>query len=382
MRVKLKDIGKIVTGKTPSKREESFWDKEDIPFVKPDDFKNDITLAKKYNTYMSSDASQKANLIPANSILVTCIGTIGKVLINNIEVATNQQINSIIPNDDIDIKYLMYQIHTKKSYLNHIANAPVVPIINKTTFGNVEINLHPLEEQKNIAQKLDKAQELIELRKSSIKKLDELSKALFVDMFGDPVENEMGWEVVELNTACDEIVDCINRTAPLSDEPTPYKMIRTTNVKNYKIIFNETRYVKEDIYKKWIRRLKPKKGDIVFTREAPMGEAGIITTNEDLFLGQRTMLFRPNNKLNSYYLLYELMGTNIYRQISKMSSGSTVKHLSVPKCKKFKINLPPLPLQQKFAKTIEKIEAQKALYEEELKGFENLFESLLSDSFA
>ena len=168
MLIKLKDIGKVVTGKTPSKRESSYWDSNDIPFVKPDDFKNDVSLVTKYNTYVSTDGSKKGNLIPKNSVLVTCIGTIGKVIINDREVTTNQQINSIIPNETIDVKYLMYQMLTKRKYLNHIANAPIVPIINKTTFENIEISLPPLKKQKQITKTLDKAKELIELRKESI----------------------------------------------------------------------------------------------------------------------------------------------------------------------------------------------------------------------
>ena len=199
MKVKLKDIGKIVTGKTPSKREASYWDSDDIPFVKPDEFKNDVSILTSYNSYVSTSGSAKGNKVPANSVLVTCIGTIGKVVVTEKEVITNQQINAIIPNEKIDSKYLMYQILKKREYLNHIANAPVVPIVNKSTFEKVEIFLLPLTEQKTIAKTLDKAKELIELRKASIEKLDELSKSVFIDMFGDPMENPMGWEVVKLS---------------------------------------------------------------------------------------------------------------------------------------------------------------------------------------
>lgn len=87
-------------------------------------------------------------------------------------------------------------------------------------------------------------------------------------------------------------------------------MIRTTNVRNYKIDLENVRYVAEDVYTKWTRRLPPQKGDLVFTREAPAGEAGIIESNDLAFLGQRTMHFRPDlsviDPLSYFTNLWEL----------------------------------------------------------------------------
>jgi len=159
-------------------------------------------------------------------------------------------------------------------------------------------------------------------------------------------------------------------------------MIRTTNVRNYKIDTEKVRYVEKDTYEKWVRRLAPKKGDIIFTREAPVGEAGILEIDDYFFLGQRIMEYRVDKaKANSYYLLYELMGNNVKRQIHKLSTGSTVKHLSVPDCKKFKINLPPVTLQNQFAERIETIEKQKQQAQSNLKKSEALFNSLLQRAF-
>ncbi|WP_313286129.1 restriction endonuclease subunit S, partial [Stutzerimonas kunmingensis] len=150
-------------------------------------------------------------------------------------------------------------------------------------------------------------------------------------------------------TLCLEIVDCVNRTAPTVDYLTPYKMIRTTNVRNYTLDTENVRYVDEETYRSWVRRLTPEVGDIVFTREAPAGEAAVIRTNEKIFLGQRTMHFRPDHTtVSSDYLLFELMGSGVKSQINKMHAGSTVTHLSVPECKKFKIRVPPIELQKRF----------------------------------
>src|SRR5690606_21450101 len=168
---------------------------------------------------------------------------------------------------------------------------------------------------------------------------------------------------------------------PIVDYPTPYKMIRTTNVRNYAIDISNVRYVDEETYKKWTRRLKPKVGDIIFTREAPAGEAAVVHTNEKIFLGQRTMHFRPDQeKILSEYLMFELMGGGVRRQINRMHAGSTVTHLSVPECKKFQIRVPPLELQEKFDAIRKAIIRTSALSSETIEV--PLFESISQKAFS
>ena len=107
----LNKCGKIVTGKTPSKKIEEYWNSSDISFIKPDDFnKHTIIEFDKGKDFISYEGFKKATKIPPYSVLVTCIGNIGNILINKNEATTNQQINSIIPNKDIHYKYLAYAI--------------------------------------------------------------------------------------------------------------------------------------------------------------------------------------------------------------------------------------------------------------------------------
>lgn len=383
MIVKLEDICEIQAGGTPPRSEKEYWN-GNIKWLKISDMKSKfISETKETITELGLEKSS-TKIFKKGTIVYTIFATLGEVAILNEAMATNQAIAGIriLNETNVDRDFLYFYLISIKKDILEMGRGVAQNNINLTILRNIEIPLPSLTKQKEIAQMLDKASELIELRKASIEKLDDLSKAIFIDMFGDPVENPKGWDVNSVDTGCDEIVDCINRTAPLSENKTEYKMIRTTNVKKYKIVFNETRYVEQDIYDQWVRRLVPQKYDVVFTREAPVGEAGIITTDEKLFLGQRTMLFRPNpNRLNSYYLLYELMGNKVKTQIDKISTGSTVKHLSVPDCKKFEINLPPIELQNQFAQTIEKIEFQKSLYEAELTELQATFDALLSQSF-
>jgi len=125
------------------------------------------------------------------------------------------------------------------------------------------------------------------------------------------------WKLAEAREICSQIIDCVNKTAPVVDYETPYKMIRTTNVKNGRIDLSGARCVDEATFIKWNRRLTPRKGDVVLTREAPLGDVGLIRTDDKVFLGQRTMIFRADEiNLDQRFLYYSLLGPTLQAQIS------------------------------------------------------------------
>lgn len=162
-----------------------------------------------------------------------------------------------------------------------------------------------------------------------------------------------GWKRVPIKEICDSIIDCVNKTAPVVDYQTPYKMIRTTNVRNGRVNTTDVRYVTEETYLQWIRRGAPEKGDIILTREAPVGEVGILEDAHGIFLGQRIMMYRAaKNKADNYYLFYSLSSQLCQKQIEDFSNGGTVAHMRVPDCGEILVNLPPLPEQKKIAEIL------------------------------
>ncbi|HUA12819.1 MAG TPA: restriction endonuclease subunit S [Solirubrobacteraceae bacterium] len=142
----------------------------------------------------------------------------------------------------------------------------------------------------------------------------------------------------------------MNRTAPLAAEPTPYKMIRTTNVRDGFIDTDNVRYVDETTFGRWTRRAVPLPGDVVLTREAPLGEVGIIRKAEPVFLGQRLIMYRAApEKLDPYFLMYSMLGDFVQGQIRGYGSGATVEHMRLPDCLSLQLRLPPLGTQRKIA---------------------------------
>jgi type I restriction enzyme, S subunit len=117
--------------------------------------------------------------------------------------------------------------------------------VPKHFLATLKIPLPPIAQQKRIAAILDKAEELRALRRQALGELDALGRSVFLEMFGDPVTNPKGWKTEGIENVCELIVDCVNRTAPTVDHKTPYKMIRTSNVKAGKILLSDLRYVDE-----------------------------------------------------------------------------------------------------------------------------------------
>lgn len=158
------------------------------------------------------------------------------------------------------------------------------------------------------------------------------------------------WNNYRINEVCDEIVDCVNKTAKVVDFATEYKMIRTTNVKDGWIDVDNVRYVTEDVFKKWTRRVIPRKNDIILTREAPLGEVGLVRSNDKIFLGQRTILYRANpERANPIFLYYVFKSELVQNQLKSFGSGSTVEHIRIEDCETFKVSLPKISYQNKIA---------------------------------
>lgn len=162
------------------------------------------------------------------------------------------------------------------------------------------------------------------------------------------------WPTVEVKEACELVVDCINNTAPTVEDPTPYKMIRTSNIGDGRLDLSDVKYVDEETYEEWTRRAKVRKGDVLLTREAPLGDVAYVSNEDTIFLGQRIMQYRADTDvLDPRFLSYVFLSPYVQNQIHKYKgSGSTVDHIRVPECEKIEIPLPPIEYQREVSKIL------------------------------
>lgn len=219
------------------------------------------------------------------------------------------------------------------------------------------------EKQDKIVDILNRCKYVIEARKQEITALDNLVKARFVEMFGDPVANEMGWDTLPLENACKAIVDCPHSTPSYTKEDTGFRCIRTSIVKKNRILWDEIEYIPEDEYVKRIQRKKPDVGDIVYTREgAILGIAAIIDRNCNVALGQRSMLLSPNiDKCASEFLCVAMNSDSFLDNALKGVSGSASPHINVGDIKAFRMIMPPIELQNQFSDFTQAIDKSKVI---------------------
>ena len=172
---KLGEVGKVITGNTPSTKDEENYSSNDYCFVKPSDIGKDyVTKIENTEFYISEKAFSQSRRLSKGSVLTTCIGIIGKVGILKVDATCNQQINAILPDANSVSEYVAWAIYQTRSVLENIANAPVVPIINKGEFSNILIPLPPKALQQEFADKIEAIEKQKELIKQSITQTEEL----------------------------------------------------------------------------------------------------------------------------------------------------------------------------------------------------------------
>ncbi|MEO7863948.1 MAG: restriction endonuclease subunit S, partial [Nitrospirales bacterium] len=163
-------------------------------------------------------------------------------------------------------------------------------------------------------------------------------------------------------------------------------LVRTTNIRAGRLVLEDLRYVDQSTYEYWSRRCPPQPGDVLFTREAPMGEAGIIPPGLQLCLGQRTMLMRPSSAISAGFLLASLMSPVVKGLIDRVAVGSGVKHLRVGDVERLPIPLPPLVEQYRIVAEVERrlsiIDELETAVEANLTRAERLRQATLQQAFS
>jgi len=205
--VEIRNIGEVVTGTTPSTKIEKFWG-TGVPFVTPTDF----TISKyvhKTERNVTLEGADQGRLVPNEAVMVTCIASVGEVAMASSECITNQQINTIICNNEINPDYIYYTIVFRKNDLKRWAGITTSPIIKKSMFEKFPITLPPLPEQQKIAEILSTVDEAIEKVDQAIEKIERLKKGLMQELLTKGIghkefkDTEIGkipreWEVSKL----------------------------------------------------------------------------------------------------------------------------------------------------------------------------------------
>ena len=329
----------------------------------------------RYITESDHLCENKRTKLQKDVVLLTIVGTIGRscVLKGNEGCLTLQRsVAALHPSDQIMPRYLMHCLIGNRHTLNQEAHGIAQKGIYLKQLSSLSIPLPPKSTQLAIVSELDKINELIRLKKEQLKDFDNLAQSLFYEMFGDPVENEKGWEVKKLG----EIGEVKTGNTPSRSNDNFYnekfiEWIKTDNIRNEQM--NPTtaaEYLSRDGAE--CGRIVSKGSILVACIAGSLSSIGkcCITTKNVAFNQQINAITPYGDFCNSIYL-YELI-RNSYKYIQQNATTGMKHILSKSIFEKMKFPLPPLSLQRLFAQRIEQIEREKSEVQKSIQDLETL----------
>ena len=377
----LGDCGEVVTGSTPPKANSDFWGGE-IPFVTPAQlgFQPPITTADEYVT---SEGADRGRLLPEGAVLVCCIGSLGKTGTAGVPLISNQQINAIIFDPiQVDARYGYHAACSLTPLLKHFAPSTTVKIVKKSAFAEFQIPLPPLDEQQRIAGILDAADALRAKRREALAQLDTFLQSTFIDLFGDPVTNPMGWEMVNGGRVSRRLTVGIVVKPACYYQPTGVPAIRSLNVRTNKIEIASLVYVSAENNEGRLKKTRVWKDDVLLVRSGQPGTAAVVPAELDGVNAIDILILTPDQHVaHPVYLSNYFNSAGGKRMVLRAQRGQIQKHLNVGSLRSAPIPLPPLDLQRRFATIVESVEQQRARQRAHLAELDTLFASLQSRAF-
>lgn len=285
----------------------------------------------------------------------------------------------------VDSRYAFY-------YLSSEAFLHQIPRITKKSVNQASFNVAALKEltfpissmevQQPVADILDKANELIALRKEQLAKLDELVKARFVEMFGSPVSNPLSWRKRTLKEVCIKLNDGTH-FSPESYETGQYKYITAKNIKLSGFDFSNITYVPEEVHRPIYERCNPEMGDVLYIKDgATTGIAMVNTLKEEFTLLSSVALLKQDRLvINGHFLAALLNNEDMYIDIRNNMGGAAITRLTIAKLNAIKVIVPPIEIQNKFAAFVEQVDKSKVAVQKALDEAQLLFDSLMQKYF-
>ncbi|HGE3550683.1 TPA: restriction endonuclease subunit S [Escherichia coli] len=379
--VSIESVAKVITGKTPPKADPNCFG-GNIPFITPSELTDSDYLLKPETT-LTEKGLATTKLIPKNSILVCCIGSLGKMAIADLPVATNQQINSVIFDDDkIYYRFGFYALRLLKNDLKKIAPSTTVAIINKSRFSELKIPCPPLEEQKRIATILDKADGIHKKREQAIKLADDFLRAKFLEMFGTPANNIHRFPKGTIR----DLVDSVNygTSAKASIDSGEYPILRMGNITYQgRWDFTDLKYL--DLSVKEKDKYLVKEGDLLFNRtnsKELVGKTAVYEEDRPMAFAGYLIRVRPNSIGNNYYISGYL--NSIHGKITLMNMCKSIvgmANINAQELQNIEILIPPKHLQDEYEIIYKKIKKGLSIYDKSAMQLQLLASNLSNKYF-
>ena len=337
--------------------------------------------------------SRARQLVQTNDVLVSTVRpNLNSVAVvteefNGATASTGYTVLRPLP-EILDTQYLFHWVKTNH-FINEmikLATGQSYPAVSDKIILNSKIPLPPLAEQRRIASILDQADELRQKRQQAIEKLDQLLQATFIDMFGDPVSNPKGWDLVRVGEVVNEFIGGKNIECP-DESDSDYKILKVSAVTSKVYKPNESKFAPNTFEPNPLAIVE--KGDLLFSRanttELVAATAYVWETPENIVLPDKLWKFSisDESKVNKLYLWDLFKNIEFRNELSKLSSGTSgsMKNISKGKLNELKMPLPPKELQDKFAEFSTKLWVQIKTFQQSSDSLDSLFNSLQNQAF-
>lgn len=292
----------------------------------------------------------------------------------------NNHAHVLKPKLGMNVDYLCYSLMFYNT--DGLVNGATRQKLTQATMRKMQIPYRSEKEQKQIVDLLCKTTAIINNRKQQLQQLDELVKARFIELFGDPVSNPLGWEMKTLKEVCLKLNDGTH-FSPESFETGEYKYVTAKNIKMSGFDFSNITYVPEEVHRPIYERCNPEWGDVLYIKDgATTGIAMVNTLKEEFTLLSSVALLKQDRRImNGYFLTALLNNERTYTDIRGNMGGAAITRLTIAKLNAIKVILPPIELQNQFATFVEQIDKSKVVVQKALDEAQTLFDSLMQEYF-
>ena len=384
---KLSEICNIQSGGTPSRSCVEYWENGKIPWVKISDIKDkELNQTEEFITELGVEKSS-AKLFPKGTILYSIFATLGEVCILNIDATTNQAIAGLqLTNESVLPDYLYYYLVSKKDFVNYIGRGVAQNNINLKILRNMEIPIPNKEEQERIVLRLNKLNQCISLRKQQLKKLDELVKSRFIEMFGDPVANPFNWKTVLLKNATSKIGSgATPKGGKESYQSEGITLIRSMNVHDGRFEYKDLAHITDEQAKQ-LDNVVIEENDVFINITGASVARSCIVPKHILpaRVNQHVAIIRCiSSMLNPVFANNMFLNISFKGQLLDIgeSGGATRQAITKQQLEMLNVILPPIDLQNEFATFVEQTDKLKFEVKEALEKLEILKKALMQEYF-
>ena len=381
---KLGDICEIVSGSTPKTNIDEYWEGT-IKWITPAELNDDTYIITDSVRKITELAVKKTGLksFPEGTVILSSRAPIGKVAIAGCEMYCNQGFKNLICSKKINNKYLYWFLKGNTVFLNSLGRGATFKELSKSIVSNIEINLPDIVYQKKAVETLEKVSEIIALRKRELSSLDDLIKARFVEMFGNPATPGDKFKTCKLGEVADVKSSHRVFTTEFVAEGVPF--YRGTEIgvlasgqqpeDSYRISMEHYRKIASD-------DSKPMRGDLLLPSICNKGQVWMVDTDEPFYYKDgRVLCISPERSVFDSRYLQFYMKLRTEAEYPKLGSGSTFAEFKIFRLKELEVDIPPMNSQKSFDLFADQVDKSKVAIQKALDKTQMLFDSLMQEYF-